>query len=129
MTPHAQLSCCPTDIHIYPTMPLTGLLCCGHLGIRAAPLINPPVPCQTPPPVAQGPVIFYISWLIWTWLPFCPWSRFRTLIVVINDELADNHQMELAKQLQESGYLAYATCSTVAGCVMDVAKTDLSPYT
>ena len=49
--------------------------------------------------------------------------------MVINDELADNHQMELAKQLQESGYLAYATCSTVAGCIMDVAKTNLSPYT
>lgn len=34
----------------------------------------------------------------------------KPLLVVVNDKLMDNHQLELAKQLQADGHLLFCTC-------------------
>eukprot|EP00040_Diaphanoeca_grandis_P005540 m.33276 g.33276 ORF g.33276 m.33276 type:complete len:171 (+) comp16788_c0_seq1:119-631(+) len=52
----------------------------------------------------------------------------KALVVVINDELADNHQTELAKQMQLEGYLEYATCSTIKDKVNIVANKTVAQY-
>ncbi|CAG9833488.1 unnamed protein product [Diabrotica balteata] len=37
----------------------------------------------------------------------------KHLLVVVNEDLMDNHQIELAGQLQDNGYLYYCTCDTL----------------
>ncbi|CAG9787631.1 unnamed protein product [Diatraea saccharalis] len=37
----------------------------------------------------------------------------KPLLVVVNEELMDNHQIELAEQLQVDGHLYYCTCDTI----------------
>ncbi|CAH0399914.1 unnamed protein product [Chilo suppressalis] len=37
----------------------------------------------------------------------------KPLLVVVNEELMDNHQLELAEQLQVDGHLYYCTCATL----------------
>lgn len=54
-------------------------------------------------------------------------SKKKPLIVVINEDLMDNHQIELAEELQKNGYLFYCSCNTLK----DVLKknfTQLKPY-
>ncbi|CAH1106023.1 unnamed protein product [Psylliodes chrysocephalus] len=46
----------------------------------------------------------------------------KTLLVVINEDLMDNHQIELAEELQSRGYLYYSTCDTLS----QVLKKDFS---
>ena len=51
----------------------------------------------------------------------------KPLIIVINDSLMDNHQTELAEQLEEDGYLYQCMCHTLE----DTLKKDLGklkPY-
>ena len=45
------------------------------------------------------------------------------MVVVVNEDLMDNHQIEVAKKLKEEGYLAYATCRTLAQVLRDVQFT------
>ncbi|VEN48528.1 unnamed protein product [Callosobruchus maculatus] len=37
----------------------------------------------------------------------------KPLLVVINEDLMDNHQMELAEELENQGYLYHCTCNTL----------------
>ncbi|KAL8561227.1 hypothetical protein ACOMHN_024483 [Nucella lapillus] len=53
----------------------------------------------------------------------------KSTLVVINDELMDNHQEELAQQLQLLQHLYYCTCSTLRQTLEKVDFTTLQPYT
>lgn len=51
----------------------------------------------------------------------------KPLVIVINEDLMDNHQTELAEALQKNGYLFYCTCSTLKHALTkDFSK--LKPY-
>eukprot|EP00041_Stephanoeca_diplocostata_P011009 m.177698 g.177698 ORF g.177698 m.177698 type:complete len:168 (+) comp18377_c1_seq1:276-779(+) len=53
----------------------------------------------------------------------------KKLVVVINDVLADNHQAELAQQLQVEQYLVYSTCRTITEAVDKALTTKfIQPY-
>lgn len=51
----------------------------------------------------------------------------KPLLVVINETLMDNHQIELAEQLQVDGNLYYCTCTTLASTLETVDFSWLSP--
>ncbi|CAG9856381.1 unnamed protein product [Phyllotreta striolata] len=51
----------------------------------------------------------------------------KPLLVVINEDLMDNHQIELAEELQKHGYLYYSTCDTL-GEALQRDFTILKPY-
>ncbi|XP_063930737.1 UDP-N-acetylglucosamine transferase subunit ALG13 homolog [Zophobas morio] len=51
----------------------------------------------------------------------------KPLIVVINEDLMDNHQTELAHQLAKDGYLQCCTPSTLKNVLLD-NKTNFKPY-
>ncbi|XP_076458829.1 UDP-N-acetylglucosamine transferase subunit ALG13-like [Babylonia areolata] len=53
----------------------------------------------------------------------------KATLVVINDELMDNHQEELAKQLQQLHHLFYCTCSTLQQTLKQADFTTLQRYT
>ncbi|XP_026748965.1 UDP-N-acetylglucosamine transferase subunit ALG13 homolog [Galleria mellonella] len=52
----------------------------------------------------------------------------KPLLVVINEDLMDNHQLELAEQLQIDGHLYYCTCDTLESTLEMVDFTLLSPF-
>ncbi|CAH2229792.1 UDP-N-acetylglucosamine transferase subunit ALG13 homolog [Pararge aegeria] len=51
----------------------------------------------------------------------------KPLLVVINEDLMDNHQMELAEQLHMSGNLYYCTCDTLENTLETVDFSWLRP--
>lgn len=51
----------------------------------------------------------------------------KPLLVVINEELMDNHQLELAEQLQVDGHLYYCTCDTLESTLKTVDFNLLTP--
>ncbi|XP_014367082.2 UDP-N-acetylglucosamine transferase subunit ALG13 homolog [Papilio machaon] len=51
----------------------------------------------------------------------------KPLLVVINEELMDNHQLELAEQLQVDGHLYYCTCDTLENTLSTVDFNLLTP--
>lgn len=55
-------------------------------------------------------------------------KKHKPLIVVINENLMDNHQTELAEQLQKLGYLYYCTCDMLKDTLSAVSLYNLKPY-
>lgn len=49
----------------------------------------------------------------------------KSLVVVVNEGLMDNHQHELASKMAEEGYLYYCTCSTLFDTLRTKNLTDL----
>ncbi|XP_056147703.1 UDP-N-acetylglucosamine transferase subunit ALG13 homolog [Lampris incognitus] len=52
----------------------------------------------------------------------------RPLLVVVNDKLMDNHQLELARQLQMDSNLLYCTCSTLTKTLRTMDLSVLQPF-
>ena len=54
----------------------------------------------------------------------------KPLLVIVNDDLMDNHQMELAQRLSEEQYLIYGSVSTLAESIRQFQskRGELRPY-
>lgn len=52
----------------------------------------------------------------------------KPLLVVINEDLMDNHQLELAERLQIDSHLYYCTCDTLISTLDIVDFSLLSPF-
>lgn len=52
----------------------------------------------------------------------------KPLLVVVNEDLMDNHQTELAEQLQREGYVRYCTCDTLQRTLEITDFGKLKPY-
>lgn len=52
----------------------------------------------------------------------------KPLLVVVNEDLMDNHQLELAEQLQVDGHLYYCTCDTLENTLDVVDFSLLTPF-
>lgn len=52
----------------------------------------------------------------------------KPLLVVVNENLMDNHQLELAERLQIDGHLYYCTCDTLVDTLSDVDFSMLNPF-
>lgn len=52
----------------------------------------------------------------------------KPLLVVVNEDLMDNHQLELAEQLQIDSHLYYCTCDTIISTLSMVDFTLLTPF-
>jgi len=52
----------------------------------------------------------------------------RPLLVIINEALADNHQVELASQLHQDGHCEYATCGEAMAVLLKLDASALAPF-
>lgn len=52
----------------------------------------------------------------------------KPLLVVINEDLMNNHQMELAQQLHEDGYVQYTTCTHLEHALQHMDIQTLKPF-
>ncbi|KAL1918013.1 uncharacterized protein VTP21DRAFT_3279 [Calcarisporiella thermophila] len=52
----------------------------------------------------------------------------KPLIVVINSRLMDNHQAELAHEMERAGYLVATECGTLAETILSHRHTSLTPF-
>ncbi|NXX91698.1 ALG13 transferase, partial [Centropus bengalensis] len=52
----------------------------------------------------------------------------KPLIVVINEKLMNNHQLELAKQLQRDGHVLCCNCSTLVETLKSMDLSTLKPF-
>lgn len=52
----------------------------------------------------------------------------KPLIVILNEDLMDNHQIELATRLQLDGYLQYCTCDKLLYTLSTTDFNQLKPY-
>ncbi|XP_041076467.1 UDP-N-acetylglucosamine transferase subunit ALG13 homolog isoform X3 [Polyodon spathula] len=50
------------------------------------------------------------------------------LLVVVNDQLMNNHQLELARQLHQDGHLYYCTCRTLSDTLKTMDLSALNPF-
>lgn len=55
-------------------------------------------------------------------------ERKKPLITVINDDLMENHQTELADKLKEDGYSLSCTCSTLTEAIEKINPSTLIPF-
>lgn len=55
-------------------------------------------------------------------------SAGKLLIVVVNDSLMDNHQIELAQQLYDDGYLLYCTPDRLVETLGNLDSKSIKPY-
>ncbi|XP_057707074.1 UDP-N-acetylglucosamine transferase subunit ALG13 homolog isoform X1 [Corythoichthys intestinalis] len=53
----------------------------------------------------------------------------KSLLVVVNDKLMDNHQLELARQLHKDSHLLYCTCPTLTKTLRSMDLSVLKPFT
>ena len=52
----------------------------------------------------------------------------KPLIVVVNENLMDNHQKELAEKLGGDGYLEYCLCSTLLSTIKSFDASQIKPF-
>ena len=52
----------------------------------------------------------------------------KPLLVVVNENLMDNHQLEIADQMEKDGYLCHCTCSTLADGLRKLAQQSFKQY-
>ncbi|CAB3360696.1 Hypothetical predicted protein [Cloeon dipterum] len=52
----------------------------------------------------------------------------KKLVVVVNEDLHDNHQVELAQKFAELGYLLYCTCGTLFKTLQKMDLNSLNDY-
>lgn len=53
----------------------------------------------------------------------------KPLIVAVNENLMNNHQMELARQLANDGYLVYSKCNSLYETLQELNPANLKHYT
>ena len=52
----------------------------------------------------------------------------KPLLVVVNEKLMDNHQLEIAHEMEQQGYLFHCTCSTLAATLRKFANHAFKQY-
>ncbi|XP_078116564.1 UDP-N-acetylglucosamine transferase subunit ALG13 [Sander vitreus] len=52
----------------------------------------------------------------------------KSLLVVVNDKLMNNHQLEMARQLHMDSHLLYCTCSTLTQTLRTMDLSVLQPF-
>ncbi|KAK3095308.1 hypothetical protein FSP39_013040 [Pinctada imbricata] len=52
----------------------------------------------------------------------------KCMLVVINDDLMNNHQTELAHQLYKDGHLTYCTCSSLEETLQTLDFSNIEPF-
>lgn len=52
----------------------------------------------------------------------------KPLLVVVNEKLMNNHQLEIAHQMEKENYLCHCTCSTLADALKKIATTKFQRY-
>lgn len=52
----------------------------------------------------------------------------KPLLVVVNEKLMNNHQLEIAHQMEKEGYLRHCTCSTLVDGLKKIATTTFERY-
>ena len=52
----------------------------------------------------------------------------KPLLVVVNEKLMNNHQVEIAHEMERQGYLFYSTCSTLATELKKIVNHSFKKY-